>query len=426
MSDRPPRQPDPEEGTLPGGGRAPYGQTKRVRPKTYKVAIYLVLAVFVVQAAFFFTIPWFRHQIAIDTRSPEVQRERQKIENSPAPAPATPPPATPAVPLNPLKPSLGPARIAVPVDPALRVDELVREGYNYMQQGETDLARSALLEAETISPKDLRVLCYQAELAESERDFARAATYWKRIADLGAAAGPLADQAKVHLASLANRPAGDTAPPAASPASTSSSLIASTPAPTSPAPPAAEAPSSPVPTAPAPAAPAATDAPAADASATSAPAPTASQPLPLPEGGKFFTVLTPTKVAAEDGTGFVVRIPIVCAMRAGIDPGKVGIKLFFYDRLLDGALSPTSAKIEVAFENSHATWQDGRTEVLRAVYRKRPLSAAEAANPKGVPAYHGYVFRLTYDNVLQDERSEPAALLRTVFPLPPKGAATAP
>ncbi|HEY8966740.1 MAG TPA: hypothetical protein VIM58_09865, partial [Candidatus Methylacidiphilales bacterium] len=163
-------------------------------------------------------------------------------------------------------------------------------------------------------------------------------------------------------------------------------------------------------------APAADSASASGAAATAATAATPIPPPSVPPGAKFFTVLAPAQVAAFDGSGFSLRIPIVCAVHDGtrIDPGKVGIKLYFYDRLPDGAISPTSAKIDVSFEGGRATWQDGRTETLRAFYRRKADPTA-----KGAPVYHGYVFRLTYDNVVQDERSEPAALLRTVFPTAP-------
>jgi len=398
VSDRPAPHPDPAENGIAGGTRLTYGQTKRVRPKTYQVAIYLVLAVFVVQFAFFLSIPWFRHRIAIDTHSPAVEQERLKAQTAQAPT---------SIPLPSLTPS-APARIPVPPtpapDPARRVDDLVREGYGYMQQGENDLARSALLEAEGLSPKDLRILCYQAELAETERDFARATSYWKRIVDLGAAAGPLVDQAKGRIADLTGRLAG--AP--TSPAAASSPLPAPTPAPagdtTQAATPAAPAPSASAPPPPmqSPASP--------SSSAPSAPA--------LPPGGKYFTVLAPTQVAADDGSGFVLRIPIVCAIQngaTGVDPGKVSIKLYFYDRLPDGALSPTASKIDVVFENGRATWQDGRSETLRATYRRRSNAPVDV---KTAPVYYGYVFRLTYDGVVQDERADPGPLLRTVFPAP--------
>ncbi len=393
VSDRPAPHPDPAENGIAGGARLTYGQTKRVRPKTYQVAIYLVLAVFVVQFAFFLSIPWFRHRIAIDTHSPAVEQERLKAQAQ-AQAPT-------AIPLPSLTPS-APARIAVPPapapDPARRIDNLVREGYGYMQQGENDLARSALLEAEGLSPKDLRILCYQAELAETERDYARATSYWKRIIDLGAAAGPLVDQAKGRIADLAGRLSGASSslpvPPPA-PASASSGSGTTPQAATTVAPPAAPAPS--------------------PAQETAAPSPAA--PV-LPPGGKYFTVLAPTQVAADDGSGFVLRIPIVCAIQngaIGVDPGKVSIKLYFYDRLPDGALSPTASKIDVVFENGRATWQDGRSETLRATYRRRSNATVD---PKTAPAYYGYVFRLTYDGIVQDERADPAPLLRTVFPAP--------
>ncbi len=95
-----------------------------------------------------------------------------------------------------------------------------------------------------------------------------------------------------------------------------------------------------------------------------------------------------------------------------IDPGKVGIKLFFYDQIQGGVIVPTNAHLDVAFEGSRVSWANGRSEVLRAVYQ-RPADASP-----GAQSYYGYVFRLYYDGSLVEERSDPTSLL-SLFPASP-------
>jgi len=388
---------------------SPNAASKRLRPKTYILALYITLAVALIQVGVLGSIFWLRHKVKIDTRSPAPAFGHDLIlPRAAAPAPGTGAPAAPELPAPiTLQPTLGAARLPVPVDTVQEIADLDQKAYGYMQQGEYDLAWVALLQAENIDSRHLLTLRYEAELAEAEADWSRAASYWQRIVDLGPDAGDLAATApsrlaaaRAHLmaATLSDAQAKVSPPPALAPAKSIPSTNAA--AVTHPAP------SSPVP--------AATPVPAqASTPPPVSPAPSAST---VGSAGAAFHVSPAERVPLTGNAalfGFTLRLPIVPGNAAvAIDPGKVGIKLFFYDQISGGVIVPTNAHLEVAFENPHVSWLNGRSEVLRAVYQ-RPADPTP-----GAQSYYGYVFRLYYDGNLVEERSDPTSLL-SLFPASP-------
>jgi tetratricopeptide (TPR) repeat protein len=86
-----------------------------------------------------------------------------------------------------------------------------------------------------------------------------------------------------------------------------------------------------------------------------------------------------------------------------VDPGKLRIQLFFYDRVGSDRLRP--AKIEARFLNTPPDWSGGDTEILRARY----LARVDTGEPV---SYYGYLIRIFYNDELQDQRAEPTGLLR--------------
>ncbi|MDD5260671.1 MAG: hypothetical protein PHD76_02380 [Methylacidiphilales bacterium] len=90
-----------------------------------------------------------------------------------------------------------------------------------------------------------------------------------------------------------------------------------------------------------------------------------------------------------------------------VDPGKLKIQLFFYNRVGDNKLVP--AKIEARFLSNPPDWSSGDTEILRARYFPMPKGGAEKS------FYYGYLIRVYYDGELQDEQADPLGLLR-LFP----------
>lgn len=91
---------------------------------------------------------------------------------------------------------------------------------------------------------------------------------------------------------------------------------------------------------------------------------------------------------------------------AGAEPvlsNKVRVQVYFYDRI--GADRLVSVPIEARFLNETPDWSARPEETLRVRY----LSSKETGEPR---RYYGYVFRIFYDGVLQEERAEPSTLLR--------------
>ncbi|MDR1190388.1 MAG: hypothetical protein LBK60_01820 [Verrucomicrobiales bacterium] len=93
--------------------------------------------------------------------------------------------------------------------------------------------------------------------------------------------------------------------------------------------------------------------------------------------------------------------------KLSVNPSRMRVQLFFYDRLPDNRLTPARS-LDARWVGTPADWSKSDIEVLRVNY---PLARDEA----GGRLRYGYLLRLYYDGELQDERAEPAELLR-VFP----------
>lgn len=96
---------------------------------------------------------------------------------------------------------------------------------------------------------------------------------------------------------------------------------------------------------------------------------------------------------------FIFRVDSGAAQLQG---NKLRIQVYFYDRINGDRLA--TVPIEARFVNDPPTWNPGAEETLRVRYQ----TAADGENRR----YYGYIVRLFYDGVLQDERAEPASLLR--------------
>ncbi|MEM6820408.1 MAG: hypothetical protein AAF558_00505 [Verrucomicrobiota bacterium] len=87
---------------------------------------------------------------------------------------------------------------------------------------------------------------------------------------------------------------------------------------------------------------------------------------------------------------------------------KIRIQLYFYELTPENRL--IAADIDARFVNNPPEWKEnGAEEVLKTTYLK-------TAADKGQRSYYGYLIRVYYEDELQDERAEPARLLR-LFPV---------
>jgi tetratricopeptide (TPR) repeat protein len=112
------------------------------------------------------------------------------------------------------------------------------------------------------------------------------------------------------------------------------------------------------------------------------------QPDPMPEN------------PAEIQRDFVLKS---VAEGEAVQASKVRVQVYFYDRI--GTDRLVSIPIEARFLNQSPDWSLRNEEVLRVRY----VATKSTGEPR---RYYGYVFRIFYDGILQEERAEPATLLR--------------
>lgn len=351
---------------------------KRLRPKTYSIALYLAGVVLLVQVAAIFLVFYFRRVVTIDTSAPPLPNQTVEAQQppvakpaatpTPAPAPApvqaaTPTPAvTPAAPTAPARitPVPTPGRLAVAAveDPAQRVKALNEEAERFQLQGDLRLAALALFKAEALDSRDATTLVNLAKLMTLEKEPDKARTYWQRVVDLGSAAGSNYALAREQLVLMdrSAAPTANNAPPAAT-----------------------------------------VSAPVAPAAAV-----TATRAL-------YVDRIEKTNTASNGSNNeFTMRVVLGAGLiPGGIQPGKVDIKLYFYDQQASGAIVPSRAQLKVNFLGSRQTWANGQRETLMATYLLSP-DQARIYNQK----YYGYMLRIYYDGKLQDERAEPDNLLK--------------
>jgi len=138
------------------------------------------------------------------------------------------------------------------------------------------------------------------------------------------------------------------------------------------------------------------------------------------EGFQPGSVLALVDISKVDSTEdaekkFTLKIPLKRRPDAKIDsPNDVVIHVFFYDLLEDGSVVQTDANMTYRWTTLPVNWNDSDVEVLEVDY------AASTPNPKQkhpeIRKYFGYIVRVYYKNELQDMRAEPVKLLKQYPP----------
>lgn len=347
---------------------------KRLRPKTYSIALYLAGIVLLVQLAALFSVFYFRRVVTIDTSAPPLPTQSVRVPETPVAEPAKPAPvavatpsaAQPVAPASPERitplPAAGRLAVAVVEDTSARVKALNEEAERFQQQGDLRLAAVALFKAEALDSRDPVTLVNLAKLLTLEKEPEKARTYWQRVVDLGSAAGSSYTLAREQLllADSRSTAGASNVPP-----------------------------------------PATVSAPVAAAPVT----PTA----PVNTRALFVERIEKTNTSSTGSVNeFTMRVVLGAGtIPGGIQPGKVDIKLYFYDQQASGAIIPSKAQLRVNFLGSRQTWANGQRETLMATYYLPP-ELTRVYNQK----YYGYMLRIYYDGKLQDERAEPENLLK--------------
>ena len=313
---------------------------------------------------------------------------------APTTAPEVAPPAAATAPPAASVPALSPS------------DRLLQEATALRERGDTTTALARLQEAAHRDPTNAKVLAEMATTYESIQLYDRSNETWRKIEELGPAAGPLYDLAQNKLKTGASAaPALAKAAPVVTPAAAPS---AAAPAEQS----------------------AAASQPSADGFADGA-----------TMGLGDITVTEEPDNDAE--TNLSVRIPIKARTGVIVDHTKVTIRVYFYDTVgEDPKPVLTDAQTNFEWVTPNHDWASTNPEVL-AVHYFRPknqtisseaaLSAAAAAvvpgkKPKPASTKHdasaggnrhylGYIVRIYYSDKLQAQKAQPTQLL-SIFPAP--------
>jgi len=112
---------------------------------------------------------------------------------------------------------------------------------------------------------------------------------------------------------------------------------------------------------------------------------------------------------------FALRVPIKARHDVKINVADVDILVLFYDQLDAKTIVQTASDVSYHFTSSPIDWADGEPEMLEVEYKQATPLAADIR--KGPLKYHGYIVRVYYKGELQDTHSEPETL-NAKFPAP--------
>ena len=337
-----------------------------------------VLVIFAIAQAFFATSYYVGRARAIRVSA---QAVTATIAHTPAPSSASvsaPAAAQPSVP--------PPSTLSTP--PPSIVDQLLREGKEFRERGDTTNALARFQEALDTEPDNTGVLQETAQTYESIQMFDRANDIWRRIKQLSPS-----DSATYALADHRLK-VGVPAPPAVEPGG----------------------------------APAETDVPARKDVGGNAEGPIMG----------ISDVKTKDTSDPEAETNLALEIGIKKQPGAVIDHHKVKILVFLYDIVNDKDIKLTDADVSNEWLTSKHDWSETNPEVLQVRYVRTKTSGAlsesslseAAAKVKpgqksrgakgsadiGQRKYLGYIVRVYYGDDLQAVQAEPARLLQQ-FPL---------
>jgi tetratricopeptide (TPR) repeat protein len=323
---------------------------------------------------------------------------------STAPAQAAPSATAPPIAVVPA-PTVAPAPTAVASESVPPVgaadDQLVQEGIELSNRGDSASALNRFQQATEKNPKNAQAYAEMAKVYETTNNLDRSNAMWRKIEEIGPAAGPLYEMADARLKR------GVTATPAPA-------VTEATPAQAPPAP-----------------------------SATSE---------GIPDGSTFgISEVTAAETPDPDSdTNLLLKIGVKKRANAVIDHTRVKIQVFFYDTVDDRDIKLTDAEVNYEWLTPDHDWASVKPEVLAVTYvrpknkaRSQDTALSEAAasiNPNkrgrspakplalapddsGHRKYLGYIVRIYYNDKLQAVRADPTKLLNL---FPPPSTATSP
>ena len=326
-------------------------------------------------------------------------RPTRTATSSPSTVPSTvliPAPSAPPLTLA----SPAPAATASPASVLAEPDRLLQDAVGLREKGDTTNALAKLQEASQRDPKNAGVLAEMAATYESMGLIDRSNETWRKIQDLGPAAGDLFEKADRRLKT------GVAAAGSATPSMAASTSLAT---------------------------------------GTSRPDAGVSQ-----EGGTFeISEVRATETPDPDAdTNLMLRIGVRKRTNAATDHTRVKIQVFFYDTVDDKDIKLTDADVSYEWLTATHDWTETNPEVLAVTYvrtknrvvsaeaqlsaaaaavvpgkKAKPAKAKEPSGAEGSSAdaghrrYLGYIVRVYYYDQLQAVRADPPKLLN-LFPTP--------
>jgi tetratricopeptide (TPR) repeat protein len=108
---------------------------------------------------------------------------------------------------------------------------------------------------------------------------------------------------------------------------------------------------------------------------------------------------------------FVLHVPVKAKPRARIDVREVIVQVLFYDVINGKSLDRTTAEVSYKWTAPPADWSEGDVEQLDVSYTLPALRVADEERK-----YYGNIVSVYYKNALQDFRSDPPALAQRAPP----------
>ena len=358
---------------LPPPSSQPYPKAqhvKRLRPKTYSIAVYLVVAIVLLQVVMVISVFWLRAMVVPITVHPPRAHIPQTVVQAPVnqeligPIPPKSTEVKPPQYTLPPPPSLPPIVMTMP-HPALlnvpgasdkleQIGNLNDEAMAFQKQHAFESAIETLIKAEDLDPRNPDTLKNMADTYYKMNDAINAKIYWQRLVDLGPAVGTVFAVAKDHLTLLGKE---------ADPLAATSSLARMI----------------------------------------------------------YVNQVEKTPVETQNGQAqFHLRATLMRKdpAMAFFDQKKLQPYVIFYQQMPDGSLVPDLGQHKGSFDDTFLFWSNKKAEPFGVDYAL-PIPGTLGANNTPLGEYYGFVIGIYYNKILQDARSEPSDLI-TRIPLPPE------
>jgi hypothetical protein len=320
---------------------------KRLRPKTYSVAVYLVGAVILLQIAMLISVFWLRAMVV----RVNVNFPKAVVGNSGTPSSTPQPGGTvdnsgvvrlPGLETTAIRAAL--LRVPGVSDKLAQISTLNEEAQVFLRQNDFPSAADLLIRAEDIDPRNPSTLKNLAETYNLLNDSVRAREYWQRLLDLGPGVGTVYAAARDHVELLDS---GDDADPLKEPSSLDRQIYVNT--------------------------------------------------------------VEKTPVETRDGDAqFHVRAVLMRKdpKMPNFDQKKLQPYVIFYQEMPDGSLVPDLGQRKGAFDDTFLFWGGKASEAFGVDY-VMPVPGTPGPNNTVQGEYYGFVIGIYYDKVLQDVRAEP-------------------